>query len=395
MQAFAGYRVLDLTHVLAGPYSTYQLALLGAEVIKIESPHRPDMVRGVGPVSAAVAAQMGHDFQTQAANKRSLTLDLTKDEGREIFLELVKTADVVVENYQAGSLARLGLNWERLMEINPRLISCAITGYGQTGPKAGRPSYDGVIKAASGFLVEQYGSGRPARELAIGPATFDYATGISAAFAISAALLRRERTGEGQRLDVSMYDAAMTLMSVNVTNGHAANWEIDPEKWISTGHPGYRLYDTADGVLMAGAWTADQTVAFWQVLERPDMAEDAHGRSIPDLESAPSEVLDEVQTIMRTRTADEWELLLNAADVPAARVRTLQEGIADLQISERQTLRTSSQGTVHTSAAFVANADGPVVSSPPPTLGQDTRQILLSLGRSEAEIDLLHSRGVI
>ena len=395
MQAFSGIRVLDLTHVLAGPYSTYQLALLGADVIKIESPRKPDMVRGVGAVDSDIARQMGHDFQTQAANKRSLTLDLSTDEGKAIFLDLVATADVVVENFQAGSFERLGLGWERLMETNPRLISCSITGYGHSGPKAARPSYDGVIKAASGFLVEQYGAGRPANEMAIGPATFDYATGLSAAFAISAALLRRERTGEGQRLDVSMYDAALSLMSVNVTNGYASNWEIDPEKWVSTGHPGYRLYDTADGVLMAGAWTAAQTVAFWEVLGDGERAEAARGRSIPELESASTAELDHVQEIMLTRSADEWELLLNEEDVPAARVRSLSEAVDDPQVGVRQSIRVTGGDTRHTSAAFTSPTDGPEVVSPPPELGEHSREILRGLGRTDDEIDSLHRSGVI
>jgi crotonobetainyl-CoA:carnitine CoA-transferase CaiB-like acyl-CoA transferase len=395
MQAFHGIRVLDLTHVLAGPYATYQLALLGADVIKIESPSRPDMVRGVGSVEADYKRQMGQDFQTQAANKRSMTLDLADPDGRAIFLELVAKADVMVDNYQARSLERLELGWEALMLAYPRLISCSITGFGHTGPKAGRPSYDAVIKAASGFLTEQYGTGRTAGEMAIGPATFDYATGISAAFAIAAALLRRERTGEGQRLDLSMYDTALSLMSANITNDSAVEWHPDPHKWMSQGHPGYRLYDTSDGVLMAGAWTAEQTAAFWKVLGEPTRAEAVREKTIPELESADGDELAYVQDIMLTKTADDWEALLSEADVPAARVRTLAEGAADPQVTDRRSIQQSSEGTHHTIAAFTSPDDGPTISSAPPTMGQHTHEILRWIGKTDAEIDSLQRRGVI
>ena len=394
MQACSGYRILDLTHVLAGPYASYQLAVLGAEVIKIEPPANPDMVRAVGAVSADNAQGMGADFQTQAANKRALSLDLSRPEGADIFRELVATADVVVENYQAGSLDRLGLGADALIAINPRLIVCSINGYGQTGPKAGRPSYDAVIKAASGWLAAQHRT-QVAAEMVIGPSIFDYATGQAAAFAITSALLRRERTGLGQRLDVSMLDAALALMSVDITNLFAGTEAVGPEKWANQGHPGYRLYDTADGVLMAGAWTADQTVRFWHVLGRPDYAIASAGRSITDLETASLDVIAEVQTIMLTRTADSWEQLLNDADVPASRVRSLAEACADPQVTERGSIHTFPGGSSHTVAAFTSPTDGPQVTSPPARVGQDSDAILRELGKSDDEIASLHLRGVI
>src|SRR5688572_7384538 len=179
MQALADYRILDLTHVLAGPFATYQLAVLGAEVIKVESPGNPDMVRGVGSVPALNQSGMGADFQAQAANKRSLSLDLANPEGAAILRQLARTADVLVENYQTGSLERLGLGYEQLAEANPRLVYCSISGYGRTGPLANRPSYDGTIKAHSGFLASQNRSHKAA-EMTIGPPVFDYATGAMA-----------------------------------------------------------------------------------------------------------------------------------------------------------------------------------------------------------------------
>jgi crotonobetainyl-CoA:carnitine CoA-transferase CaiB-like acyl-CoA transferase len=394
MRAFEGIRVLDLTHVLAGPFSTYQLAVLGAEVIKIESPASPDMVRAVGADPERNARGMGLDFQTQAANKHSLTLNLAHPDGAAIFRKLVATADVVVDNYQAGSLERLGLGYDALREINPALISCSVTGYGHSGPIASRPSYDGTIKAASGFLAAQHRSLRAA-EMVIGPPVFDYATGAMAAFAISAALLRRERTGEGQRLDVSMLDTALMLMSVDITNMLSSGEPADPAKWDRQGHPGYRLYDTADGVLMAGAWTGEQTARFWRVLGFPDRAEEARGRAIVDLEASPIDLIAEVQQVMLTRTAAEWEALLSKAQVPASRVRTLEEAVSDPQVAHRGTLSSHAGGIQHPLAAFTADHDGPAVESAPPEMGADTDAILASIGIDPAQRAELRSRGAI
>jgi crotonobetainyl-CoA:carnitine CoA-transferase CaiB-like acyl-CoA transferase len=394
MQAFAGIRVLDLTHVLAGPYASYQLALLGADVIKIESPHRPDMVRAVGSVPSANQKGMGADYATQAANKRALALDLTAPDGQAILLDLARTADVLIENYQAGSLDRLGVGYEHLRAINPGLIYCSVTGYGHTGPNADRPSYDAVIKAASGFLAAQHRT-VAAAEMVIGPSIFDYATGAMAAFAVASALFRRAKTGLGQCLDVSMFDVALSLLSVDITNLFAGNEGPGPEKWINQGHPGYRLYETADGVLMAGAWTGEQTSAFWTVLGKPDRAADALGRAITDLETAPLEVIAEAQAVLLTKTADEWSALLNAAQVPASRVRSLEEAVADPQVSHRGALHTFADGTTHTTGAFIADSDGPELCSPPPIVGQHTDEILRELGRTPGEIALLRARGVI
>lgn len=393
MRAFDGVRVLDLTHVLAGPFSTYQLAVLGAEVIKIESPRRPDMVRAVGADPDLNAQGMGLDFQAQASNKRSLTLDLDDAEGASIFRLLVGTADVVVDNYQAGSLERLGMGYEALRQINPALIYCSVTGYGQTGPKSNRPSYDGTIKAASGFLAAQHRTVRAA-EMVIGPPVFDYATGAMAAFAISSALLRRERTGEGQRLDVSMMDTALMLLSADITNLLGGAPE-EPGKWDRQGHPGYRLYDTADGVLMAGAWTGEQTARFWEVLDRPDRAKETSGCAITDLEASGLDVIAEVQEIMLTRTATEWEELFNAAQVPASRVRSLADAVGDTQVEHRGTIHAHANGLRHPVAAFTANQDGPSVQAPPAEMGADTDQILAELGIDAGHRANLRSRGVI
>jgi formyl-CoA transferase len=192
-----------------------------------------------------------------------------------------------------------------------------------------------------------------------------------------------------------MLDTGLMLMSSDITNMLASDEPPDPDKWDWQGHPGYRLYDTAAGVLMAGAWTAEQTTRFWKVLGRLDRASDAERRTIPDLESAPMSVITEVQRVMLTRTADEWERLLNGAQVPASQVRTLAEAVGDPQVAHRGTLDRPADSLAGMVAAFIADRDGPSRTFPPPAMGRDTEEILRELGVESSQITALRSRGVI
>ena len=216
MQAFDGIRILDLTHVLAGPFSTYQLALLGADVIKIESRDATDMSRETGPDDDLNEVMMGTHFMTQGSNKRAITLNLKTEEGRQIMTQLIETADVLVENFKRGTLEKLGFSYETMKQINPKIIYCSITGFGHTGPKGEDGAFDNVIQAYSG-IMEATGPADD-RSVMVGPPVLDYGTGAQAAFAISAALLRRERSGESQHIDISMLDCALMLMSSSVLN---------------------------------------------------------------------------------------------------------------------------------------------------------------------------------
>jgi crotonobetainyl-CoA:carnitine CoA-transferase CaiB-like acyl-CoA transferase len=192
-----------------------------------------------------------------------------------------------------------------------------------------------------------------------------------------------------------MLDTGLMLMSSDITNMLASEEPPDPDKWDRQGHPGYRLYDTADGVLMVGAWTAEQTVRFWKVLGRPDRASEVVGQTIPELESAPMPVIVEVQRVMLTRRADEWERLLNDAQVPASRVRTLADAVDDPQVAHRRSLTRPDEGLAGMVAAFTADRDGPSLTSPPPEMGRDTEKILRELGIESGQIAELRSRGVI
>ena len=209
-KALDGVRVVDLTNVLAGPYATLHLALLGAEVTKIENPLDGDLARKLGNVPKLNKELMGTSFLAQNANKKSITLNLKKNEAKEIFLKLVADSDVVVENFRPGVMTRLGFGWDVMRAVNPRLVYCAISGFGQDGPDADKPAYDQIIQGLSGTMAVN-GDER-LNPLRCGFPVCDTVGGLTAAFAIMTALFHRERTGEGQMIDVALLDAIMLLM---------------------------------------------------------------------------------------------------------------------------------------------------------------------------------------
>ena len=215
MRPFEGIRVIDVTHVLAGPFAAYQLAVLGADVIKVEQSDDPDQSRGAGTDKELNRHNMGTAFLTQASNKRSITLDLKQARDRDILKKLVATADVFVENYRPGAFDALGLGYDSLAAINPRLIYASFSAFGQEGPRGVQTAYDHVIQATSGIMAM---TGTPeVNPVKFGSPAVDYATGMTGAFALSAALFQRERTGKGQRIDMAMLDVAIILMSWHLT----------------------------------------------------------------------------------------------------------------------------------------------------------------------------------
>src|SRR5438132_10880216 len=212
---FEGIRVIDVTHVLAGPFATYQLAVLGADVIKVEHPDDPDQSRGAGTDKALNRANLGTAFLTQASNKRSITLDLKAEKDREILKKLVTTADVFVENYRPGALEALGLGYETLAKVNPWLIYASFSAFGHTGPRREQTAYDHVIQATSGIMAMT--GTKDVHPVKFGSPAIDYATGMTGAFALASALFQRERSGRAQRIDMAMLDVAMILMSSHLT----------------------------------------------------------------------------------------------------------------------------------------------------------------------------------
>jgi crotonobetainyl-CoA:carnitine CoA-transferase CaiB-like acyl-CoA transferase len=278
---FEGIRVIDVTHVLAGPFATYQLAVLGADVIKVEHPDDPDQSRGGGTDKALNRAQLGTSFLAQGSNKRAITLDLKTEHDRDILKKLVATADVFVENYRPGALAALGLGYEALSAINPRLIYASFSAFGGTGPQRQRTAYDHVIQATSGIMAMT--GTKDVNPVMFGAPAIDYATGTTGAFALSAALFQRERSGRGQRIDMAMLDVAMILMSSHLA-GYLRNGTHPKPHGNRHAHATNGAYETKDGLLMVGASNLRQQRRLWTVLERPDLIKrtnDERGRTTP------------------------------------------------------------------------------------------------------------------
>ena len=385
-----------MTHVIAGPFSTYQLAVLGADVIKIEPPDNPDMVRFDGGDMEQAAQGMGSVFLTQNANKKSVAVDIRSKRGRDIILQLLKEADVLVENYRPGALEKLGLGYNAVKEICPDIVYCSLSGYGQDGPMGGLTSYDNVIQAISGLMAST-GSDESG-VMKVGPPVLDYGTGIQASFAIAAALYQRTFTGEGQRIDIAMQDAAIMLSSTNVTYLESAGKSSPLTGNQSGSNAGYGCFKTRAGALMLGAYTGEQMYNAWRVLGDTEHGEKL--RTLKSFEMAAHQKADRarMEKILLTADADEWEQRFNDAKVPAARVRNIDETMTHDQLNHRSVLHRISVGEREVSlpvAAFKYHNNGPSIRSAPPRHGEHTLEILGQAGFSAEILQQLIADGVI
>lgn len=400
MQPFSDIRILDLTHVIAGPFCTHQLAVMGADVIKVEPPRRPDMSRASG-AGATSAAGMASDFTAHNANKRSVCIDLKAAAGAQILRRLLATADVLVENYRSGALAELGFGYDAVKALRPDIIYCSLTGFGQRGPLAARTAYDNVIQAYSGLMAATGDAAAGAAPLKVGPPVLDYGSGLQAAFAIAAALYQRAATGRGQRIDVAMLDAAVMMMSSHVMYWQAAGRLPPVTGNDHANNAGYCCYATADGQLMLGAYTGRQARDMWTVLGDP-----GRGRAVEKLTpAAMAEHFDRdrrrIADILLTQTADHWEAAFNRHRVPAAKVRALDRALADRQLQGRAVLQRV-PGADDAAAAFPVAAfqyaepgSGPALNRPPPALAEHTGEVLREIGYDDGELAQLHEAGVI
>jgi crotonobetainyl-CoA:carnitine CoA-transferase CaiB-like acyl-CoA transferase len=389
----AGLRVLDLTNVLAGPFCCYQLAQLGAEVIKIETPGTGDLARQLGADPELNRRLMGASFLAQNAGKRSITLNLKNARAREAFTRLVKTSDVVVENFRPGVMDRLDLGYGRLKAIKPDLIYCAISGFGQDGPLRLNPAYDQIIQGLSG-VMSVTGDAQSA-PLRVGYPVADTMGGITAAYAISAALFRRERSGEGEFIDVSMLESTLVAMGWVVSNWLIAGVRPEPlgnENMTASPSGTFR---TGAGLLNIAANQQQQFEALCKLIARPELALDARFAGREDRKRHRAELSMEIEQALAARPAAEWSTSMNKNGVPAGEVLDVPAVLEHPQIVGRALLSTFDDVpqvdrtvSVVRSGFRLASGD-PAPASPPPALGADTERLLTELGYSKTEIDAL------
>lgn len=398
-QPLSGLRVIDLTQVLAGPYAAYQLALMGAEVLKIETPGVGDWSRDKGHLPGLNAEGMGLTYLTQNANKKSVTLNLKTTEGVDILKRLVRDADVFIENFRPGTIRRLGLSFDVLREINPRIVYCSISAFGQDGEMSHRPAYDHVIQGMSG-IMKTTGTVDTGPQK-VGAPYVDYATGLNAAFAIVSALHETRRTGEAVHLDVAMLDTSMLLMASLVTSHLTGGWMPKPagnEAWSQS--PSSGAFETADGLLMVAANNDRQFRALCAGLGRPDLCEDARWRDAEARQENAAALRAELVSIFRTRSALEWEKALDAAGAPAAKVRSLDETLAEAHAATRAFAYpvhwAREPHDIHLpTLGFKVNGEVVPPTVAPPELGADTPAVLKELGYTDADLCRLAEQAVI
>lgn len=384
--ALAGVRVIEVSQVLAAPFCGYQFALLGAEVIKIELPDLPDCARSRGAVPELNSRGIGLTYQVQGGNKKSLALDIRSDAGRTVLLRLLKAADVFLENHSTGEMESVGLGYESVRTLNPRIVYCSMTGYGAQGSKATKGAYDNTIQAASGAIV-QCGGTKPAISFV------DYAAGYSAAFAIAAALIQRERTGEGCHITASMLEVAMTLMAPE-----AAAKQVAPRA-PKHREPGISAFETSDGTLMLGAFKPAQYRKLGACLAAlgHDIRLLTQIREWQDIWDNAEAIQVALKDVFILRASSEWQALLEAADVPAERIVTLDEAVVSPQLAARGYYVPSpaDPGVKLPLAGYRMSIGGPALRHAPPELGQDSREVLTDAGLPADEIDQLINVGIV
>ena len=394
-----GIRVLDLTNVLAGPFCSYQLAQIGAEVIKIERPGTGDLARQLGADASLNRQLMGASFLAQNAGKKSVTLDLKHEQGRELFLRLVATADVVLENFRPGVMDRLGLGAEALRARKPDLVYCAISGFGQTGPLRDNPAYDQIVQGLAGVMSVT--GDETSAPLRVGYPVADVTGGITAAFAIAAALVRRERSGEGETIDVSMLEATLASMAWVVSNWLIAGVTPKPLGNDNMTAAPSGTFRTADGLLNIAANEQIQFQALVREIGRPELAEDPRFAGREDRKANRAALTREIELALQSRSAAEWASALSRAGIPAGEVLTVPEALAHPQVTERQFLTRFddcpgvNRPVTVARAGFRMTGGGPGPHHPPPELGAHTAEILRPLVGAEQDLRRLAREGVI
>ncbi len=391
--ALAGVRVLDLCRVVSGPFATMQLGDLGADVLKVEEPGRGDESRSYGPRFPGGESAY---FMSINRNKRSCAIDLKAAAGRDLVLRLAAVADVVVENFRPGTLDRLGLGYAALAEGNPRLVLCAITGFGRTGPQASRPGYDLIIQGESGIMdITGEPDGPPVK---VGTSVADLVTGLYCAQAVLAALARRDRSGTGGRVDVSMLDAMASLLTFNAGIYFATG--VSPRR-RGNAHPTispYQTFEASDGWLNIGVANDKFWALFCGVLDRADLRDDPRFARAPDRAANRVALHALLCPVIHARPRAHWVAALAAAGVPCGEIRTVAEVCENPQLTGRgqvQAVRHPAAGDVrHVASAIRFDDAPPPPARPPPCLGEHRDDVLSEwLGLDAGAVAALAGQG--
>ncbi|MBE0626774.1 MAG: CoA transferase [Burkholderiales bacterium] len=399
-------RVLDLSRVLAGPWASQNLADLGAEVIKIERPGAGDDTRGWGPPwlkdSEGRDTRDSSYFLSCNRGKKSITVDISKPEGQGIVRALAAKCDVLIENYKVGTLARYGLDYAALQAVNPGLIYCSVTGFGQSGPYAPRPGYDFVFQGMGGLMsITGERDGEPgAGPMKVGIAITDILTGMYASLAITAAITHRERGGGGQYIDMALLDC-MVAFNANQISGYLVSGNI-PRRY-GNAHPNvvpYQVFPCKDGHIILAIGNDSQYASFCKVTGRPELAADERYRLMTGRIVNRDTLIPLIADIMKERGMHEWIAALEAANVPCGPINNMQQVFEDPQVQHRGMrvdIPTASGLPCPSVASPMRFSATPVeYTVPPPALGQHTQEILRELlGMDPQAVDALVAKGIV